>query len=355
MRRLDWFIVGRLGGRIALVVLVFFGLISLVESLDAWRFNYLMGIGGLPMALTAIVASAARWTIKTLSVTVLIGAIIGLLDMQARRELTVIKAAGFSVWRIVAGPALAIVLASLFVSFVIEGTVTQVARVLFPSPLTNNGGLAAGELWLEQTAEGADYIIMARSVQGGGSAIADVVVFFRDPEQPVRITAPEARLEQGQWIFPTATRLTADAPAQQLNNYSLPTRTTPADIRLKHSSTEDLTVTELGAILTGQLSDPILRAAATTRYLRLITLPLLLVGSLLIAFAFTAGYRRTNQYGATVLYGIVLGFVVFVITELADRAGASGVLDPVFAACGPAFIAIVIGLTVLLRKEDGRV
>ncbi|WDR03583.1 LptF/LptG family permease [Devosia algicola] len=90
------------------------------------------------------------------------------------------------------------------------------------------------------------------------------------------------------------------------------------------------------------------------RVIKLLALPLVLCGSLLIAFAFTAGYRRSDRYGAAILYGIVLGFVVFMITEMADRAGSSGVLDPGFAAVGPAFVAIVIGVTVLLYKEDGR-
>ena len=43
-----------------------------------------------------------------------------------------------------------------------------------------------------------------------------------------------------------------------------------------------------------------------------------------------------------------------IVTELAIRSGFAGVLDPAFAASGPAFVAIVIGLTVLLYKEDGR-
>jgi lipopolysaccharide export system permease protein len=91
------------------------------------------------------------------------------------------------------------------------------------------------------------------------------------------------------------------------------------------------------------------------RFFRLVSLPLTLAGSLLIAFAFTAGYRRTNKYGGTVLYGIVLGFVVYVITEMAALAGAAGVLRPSFAAIAPAVVAMVIGTTVLLFKEDGRI
>ena len=103
-----------------------------------------------------------------------------------------------------------------------------------------------------------------------------------------------------------------------------------------------------------RVADPQLRASAVTSLLRLLALPALLAGSVLIGFAFTSGYRRTNKYGAAVLYGIVLGFVVYVVTELANRSGFAGVLDPTFAAAGPAFVAIVIGLTVLLYKEDGR-
>jgi lipopolysaccharide export system permease protein len=55
-----------------------------------------------------------------------------------------------------------------------------------------------------------------------------------------------------------------------------------------------------------------------------------------------------------VLYGIVLGFVVYVVTEMAGRAGDAGVIQPVVAVFGPALVAIVAGATVLLNREDGR-
>ncbi len=74
--------------------IVVFCLFMLLDSLDTGRFVYLSSIGGLPLALTSIAASAGRWTIRTLSVTVLIGAIIGILDLQTRQELNIIKASG---------------------------------------------------------------------------------------------------------------------------------------------------------------------------------------------------------------------------------------------------------------------
>ena len=155
---------------------------------------------------------------------------------------------------------------------------------------------------------------------------------------------------------PPATVYRGDTlPPDAIDGLALPTETTvgrPAGAARRRPT--DLTFFELAAALGGQLRDPLLYNAVATRFLRLVALPLMLVGSLLIAFAFTAGYRRTNKYGAAVLYGIVLGFVVFLVTEMADRAGSAGVLDPTFAAVGPAFVAVLIGLTVLLYREDGR-
>jgi len=37
----------------------------------------------------------------------------------------------------------------------------------------------------------------------------------------------------------------------------------------------------------------------------------------------------------------------------AAMAGGAGVLNPIYAAAGPALVAVVIGVTVLLHKEDG--
>ena len=91
MTRLDWIVLRRIGGRVALTLAIFFGLFSLVESLDTWRFTTLSGLGGPQLAVMAIVSNAVRSIIGALPVIVLIGAIVGVLDLQARREMVIIK------------------------------------------------------------------------------------------------------------------------------------------------------------------------------------------------------------------------------------------------------------------------
>lgn len=355
MNRIDLVVLRRIASRIALTMALFFGLIILVESIDSWRYAYLLGVGGLPLALFGMVAGAAQWLLKGLALIVLLGTVIAVIDLQSRRELAAIKASGMSIWRILRAPTVALLLFGLAVTFYAEGVVTVANRALYATLPGDNASLTpSGGLWLEQTAVGAErYVLRAEHVVDNSQQLQNVTIYRQDGLGDGRILAPSARLVDGAWRLPKATRYRAGLPPEQLTDYTLSTQTTPSDLRVKVSSTDDMTVFELANSLSGNMSDSQLRNAAATRLLRLLSLPALLVGALFIAFAFTAGYRRTNGYGAPVVYAILIGFVVFVITEMADRAGSAGVLSPMFAACGPAFVTLVIGLTVLLYKEDG--
>lgn len=355
MSRIDWVVLSRVGSRIGVTVLVFYGLIALVESLDTWRFNYVASQHGSGMALVMVAMSAVKWTIKTLPVTVLLGAILGFIDLKARHELTVIQSSGISIWRTVRAPVLALVVVSLAISLGLETVSTQLNRQLNPTPPGQAAMLTPpGEIWLEQRSGDAHYVMMATGMQQGGGALGQVTIFHLGPSPEARVEAPEAILENGRWVFPTAVVRNPDRPPETISGYSLPTDSTAAELRLKLASTEDMTFFEIVSLLRDGVGDEGIRTAATMRLIKLLALPLVLSGALFIAFAFTAGYRRTSNYGPAVLYGVVLGFVVFVITEMSDRAGSTGVLDPAFAAIGPAFVAIVIGVTILLHKEDGR-
>jgi lipopolysaccharide export system permease protein len=350
MTRIDWIILRRLTARIGVTLIVFFSLLCLVESLDTWRFQTLNQIGGPLLALTAIVVGAGRITIEVLAVIVLIGTIIGVLDLQVRRELTVIKATGVSIWRVLRAPILGAIILGGFVAFVVSPAAINVSRGL---PVSSARG-SDDTIWLEQVGADGPYILHAERARPRGTTLDRVSLFFTASAGRTRIEADMARLSEGAWILTNAVRYSVDSPPEILPSLKVSTATTAGDMRVRLTSARDLTFAELVNVVSQNVADPELRAAAITSLLKLLALPALLTGSVLIGFAFTSGYRRTNKYGGAVLYGVVLGFVVYVMTELANRSGYAGVLDPAFAAAGPAFVAIVIGLTVLLYKEDGR-
>lgn len=355
MTRIDRLVTGRVASRIVVVVLIFLGLIALVESLDAWRFTYLSDNQGAQFAVMAVLVSAVTWSIKVLPVTVLIGSIIALLDLQRNRELMVMKASGVSVWKILRGPTVFIVLSALIVSLAIDTFITEVNRGILPVPrLTDTVIGARDAVWLEQESNQGRFIVQGRRTSRDAHVLEDAIFFLPPGQSVTRIVADRAVLEFKQWVLEGATLLSSNQFPVVEQTYTIATNSTRADLNIRVANSSDFTFFELSQALATGLSDPVARAAASMRFAKLLALPALLVGSLLIAFAFTAGYRRQGSYGATIIYGIVLGFIVFVITEMADRAGSAGVLDPAFAAWGPAIVAIVIGLTVLLHKEDGR-
>jgi lipopolysaccharide export system permease protein len=350
MSRIDWIVLRRIASRSAVIIVVFFGILALIESLDTWRFTSLTRIGGPLLALTAITSGAARSSLGILPVTLLIGTIVGVLDLQSRRELTVIKAAGVSIWRVMRAPLLAAVLLGLAVSLVLDTVSILVERTL-PITLTRN---VTGTVWLEQRGSDGPFMLVSERPRADAVTLDRVTLFFTDAADRARIEAASARLAPGAWVLSEAVRYRPDRPPEALAELRVATTTTAGDMRVRLTAARYLTFTELLGAVGDNVSDPALRAAAITSLMRLVSLPGLLAGSVLIGFAFTSGYRRTNKYGGAVLYGIVLGFVVYVVTELANRSGSAGVLDPAFAAAGPAFVAIVIGLTVLLYREDGR-
>lgn len=351
MTLIDWIVLRRLGSRIVMTVFVMFGIIALAESLNVWRFENLKSIGGPLLGLLGIVTSATRWSLGVLPVTLLVGSIIGLLDLQARREMTVIKASGLSIWAVLRAPVVAVVICSVLAALIIDTGVVLINRAMSIT-LPQSG--SSGTLWLEQQGGEQSYVLMAAHPHPGGTTLEDVTIFMTGGDTAQRIHAKIVELQPGSWLIPEGIRFQPDSPPQRIENFELPTRSTRGDMSVKLASTDDLTIFEALASANRGLADPQLRNGVEMRLSKLLALPLVLIGSLLIAFAFTAGYRRTNKYGVAVLYGVVLGFVVYVIQEMAAMAGGAGVLEPAFAATGPAFVAIVIGVTVLLHKEDGR-
>ncbi|WDR04240.1 hypothetical protein PSQ19_05720 [Devosia algicola] len=134
---------------------------------------------------------------------------------------------------------------SMVVSVGLETVSTQINRVLNPTPPGAAASLTpAGEIWLEQRSGDTRYVLMALGMQPGGAVLNGVTVFNIGAESQKRITADQADLMDGKWVLVNAVGDSPDRPPERLSNYTLPTTSTPAEISLKLSSTEDMTIFE---------------------------------------------------------------------------------------------------------------
>jgi lipopolysaccharide export system permease protein len=359
MNRIGRLLCIRIAARIGLVVGIFFGIILLVEFLDTGRFNQTASLAGPWTATGLAFLSALRWSLLGLPVTVLIGAIVALIDLQSHREIVIINASGHSIWAALRWPVLMTLVAGVLVTTVVDSFAIRIYQQLDAAQI--GWGRAYGvqnrATWFNQTGEDGNYMLYARNVLRGGAELRNVTVFrlLDDGETGTRIHGARAFLEPGHWRIENGTMLDVDRAPRPFQSMDLSTTASLSELSLKLGTAEDLSWFGLREALRTGIADPFARAAAETRFHKLNAIPFVLVGSLLIAFAFTAGYRRAGHYGWTILFGIALGLIVFLIMEMADRAGSAGVLDPLAAAWGPAVAAIGIGLTIILRREDGTV
>jgi len=349
MTSIDWLVLRRVFARIALTIAVFLALFALVESLNTNKLSTLSSLGGPPLALAGVLLSAFRSSIGALPVTVLIGTIAGVLDLQARRELTIIQATGRSIWTVIRAPLLLALILSTAVSLGGETALIMGNRLLPGQPINHE----TGPTWLEQRGTDGAYVLEAQHLTATPPSVYNVTVFFSGSDSRDRIVAAQANLSYGKWVFPTATRYRLDTAPEQLNNFELATQTTFGDLSLQASGARDLTLPELLAAASSALSVTEFRAVSMTSLYKSFTLPIMVAGSVLIGFAVASGYRRTVQYGNTVLFGIVMGFALFTINEMAVRAGNADVLPPLWAMAGPAVVSLLAGLTALLYSQDG--
>ena len=345
--RADRVILARFVARVGVTFLVFYGLMVLVESLNTSRFATMQAAGGLPLAVLAMLVPAARWCIGTMPITVLIGAIAAVLDLQSRHELTILKASGMSTWRVLRWPVLVLFLAASAISIFGETWTITMDRS-FPE----GGRKASGPVWIEQTGT-APYVLHADRITSAAPQLRGVTVFFTHGSEHERIYAETATFKTGKWVLKNGTSYQVDAPAAPFESREIATTMTAGDLRLQVSLARDLTLPELLAAAASDISDPNLRATSLTSLYRTFTIPIMVVGSILLAFALAGSYRRRGNYANALLVGVIVGFVLFVVNELATRAGSTQVITPLAATIGPAVLSLLTGATALLFREDG--
>jgi lipopolysaccharide export system permease protein len=357
MTRAGLHVTVRLGLALGYVMAILFAVGMIVEFVPVVT-AISSGTGGNPLLpIGEAMLQAVRWNLDLLPITVLVAGVMGIVGMQARNELIVMKSAGASIWGLLRLPVAAALLLGLTVSFVLDSAFIEVQRAADNIKNVRTGseiGSQSGGWFVIEGPDTIQHVFAARRRDSGAAFTRLRVVVTDINGRPLRqLTAKSAEIVEDRLVLFDGTILVQGQPPRKFTTEVLDGKTGPVAVRLALGTAGGMTYGELRAALAGDLLDPATRDVAKMRVAGMEALPLVLVGALLIAFAFTAGYRRTGASGSVIFYGIVLGMAVFVLSQLAQQAGSRGVVDVSLAAWGPAIAAIVIGVTVLLHVEDG--
>ncbi len=281
--------------------------------------------------------------------------------MTRSHELTVMRAAGVSVWQFLM-PAIVIVgvLGAVKITVVNPVAAVLYARyeqleVKYLRAKRNMLAVSPTGFWLRAADGATNSVVHAQRITSQGLELHEAIIFnFQGDERFIsRVDAKMARLEPGFWRLQNAWITGPERPAQFAADFRLPTELTPERIQDSFAAPQTISFWDLPSFI--RMLDRAGFSAVRHRLLWHSTLaePLLLFAMVLVAAAFSLRLPRRGLGPTLIAVGVVGGFLLYFMSTLTVALGQSSVIPVMLAAWVPALVSMLIGISLLLHLEDG--
>lgn len=358
---IGWYISRRFALLVAGVFCACLMLLFMIEFVDSLSKS---GVSGNASIFTLALMSAAKipsLSEKIIPFAVLFATIGTYLGMGSKSELVVIRSAGLSVWQFLM-PTLLTALAIGIVSVMLYNPLAAYLKDIHlqmkssitggPSSVFSSTGNSA---WLRQDGADGQTIIHARSASGQSTTLTNVTVyvFGHDGSFSERIDANRAELRNNYWELEDAWVTSSDREPQHHATYSVSTYLTETQVQESFSDPDTVSFWNLQNFIALAERAGLSAIGYRIRYQELLALPLYLGAMVLIAATTSLRIFRFGNIGRMVLTGILVGFLLFVVSKFLGDLGRADRLNPVLAAWSPGIIGALAGLSILLYQEDG--
>lgn len=311
-------------------------------------------------------------------------------QLTRRYELIVIRASGFSVWQFLAPIAAVALLTGILQMTVINpigsifvGKFQQLERQHLGKGESHIAVFQEG-LWLRQPvlfeqntdptylqkqteniSEGKNeitslepgYVILnAQKIKQPEWLLSNVtILFFKDNSDFVqRVNAKEAFLKSGKWeLKDVLLYFGKDAIPRKLETYELPTSLTRDEIEESFASPQSMSFWKLPAYIQTLEETGFDAKRLRVYYQKLLAQPLLFAAMVLLAATVSMRPPRTKGAFFTISVGVFAGFLIFFLSSFLQALGATGQIPIILSAWSPSVISLLLGLSILLSKEDG--
>lgn len=305
--------------------------------------------------------------LQVLPFAVLLGGMFAFWRLTRSSELIVARASGVSAWEFLTAP----VIAAFLIGALATGGVTPLSSAMFARAETmqntylNAGGgpldLADGQLWLRQADHGlvrrGTAILHASDVTLVGKSLrAQAVTVFRlnHADQLLsRIEAVRGVLANGEWTLAHARAMHPDAAPDPPRTIVLPTDLTVTRVQESFAAPDTLSVWELPGFIALLNRSGFSSVGHQLHFEALLALPLFCATMTLVAAGFSMRPARRGGVAKMIGGGAAAGFVLFMISKLAEEFGESGAIPVMLAAWAPAAAGMMLAVALLLHMEDG--
>lgn len=313
---------------------------------------------------------------RALPFTILFAAIASFVMANRQLELVVARASGVSAWQFLLPAGLVAVVIGIFATTVFNPISTDLKErsIVLANQLAQNRSKLEAKappvpsevvstadqssdwtIWMRQTGrEGSSIVGAKQSLDRGLSLVdASAFVFKNDGSLDHRIDASTADFEDGDWVFRNATITRPGSRPAPEAEVRLPTDLNADQVSQRLADPETVSFWSLPELIEISKKSAVPSDAYEMQFQSLLAQPLLFLAMVFVAATVSLRFSRSRQLGQVILTGVAVGFVLYVVTELARGLGRSGVVSPMIAAWTPAIVATLLSVTVLLHREDG--
>lgn len=358
-RTLGLYLASRFLRTVALVFLVMFGLIYLIDYVELLR--RASDVQGSSVAFLAFLALLRVPAVaeQVLPFAVLFGAMAAFLSLSRKLELVVARAAGLSAWQFLTPPVLIVALIGIVavtlynpMAASFKQRADRIETRLFGK---NSRDDSDTSLLIRQKSSDGQAIIQAARSSESGTVLANVTVFAFNPDGRFRqrIEAASATLVPGFWTMSNVRVLHPDTEPESHDTYTLASNLTPEQVIQSFVAPDSVPFWDLPSLRDRTENAGLDATGYRLRYQSLLARPLLLVAMVLVAASFSLRFFRSGGIARMVSGGVASGFVLYVTTKLVGDLGGAGMLSAAVAAWFPAVVGSMLGTLALLHQEDG--
>lgn len=350
MNRLDRYI----GRQVLLSILAVLGvlwglalLFALIDEMGTIRGDY-----GVPQVLEYVLLTSPRRLYELLPMGALIGCLIGLGTLASSSELTVMRASGVPLVRIV-GAVMVPMLLLMMVGLALSEFVMPRTEVLadFKRDMARNGGQAMSSkgLWHR---EGNQYVHINAARSDG--VMLGITRFIFDEERVLRESSFAERAEYAgdHWVLHevTSTRLTPQrSEVGHESSQIWRVRLTPQLVSTLITEPDALSISGLWQYARFLGSQGLDSAPYWLAFWGKALQPLITASLVILAISFIFGPLRSVTLGQRIFTGVLVGFAFRIVQDLLGPASLVFGFPPLLAVVLPGAVCALIGLQLLRR------
>ncbi|MEM6414074.1 MAG: LPS export ABC transporter permease LptG [Pseudomonadota bacterium] len=352
--------------RMALIVLILYlvlaALIFVADFMENLRFatKYAGGDFGFALSLTAMRTPGLSQILTPF--VFLFGSLWLFAGLNRRSELSVMRSAGLSIWRLIGPPAFFAFIFGITIIAFIDPTITRMNS--FSEQMKNDirgkktsfVRIFGDGIWLRQRTGDVTVMINAGSLSENEDSLQRVTLWLLSADSVFleRIDAREATFQGNKLVLNDALlKKPADKTYQERPTFSMPTTLTIEDFREGAQRPESMSLVDLPKYSQVAKAAGLPTERYQLRFHELCATPLRLSAMVLIAALFCLKPVRSGGAFKLILAAVAVGFVLYFASEISRALGESQTAPIILAAWGPTLAALIAAATALLHMEEG--